>query len=97
MLDIILLQGIREDRRFIETRDELLQYEIFATGGLEPGILVAENYRKLRKKGIAVRKTTDCWIATYCLFRRHGLLHRDRDFEPFEEEFGLKVVKPSEA
>jgi len=96
MLDIILcevLQGIREDRRFVETRDELLQYEIFATGGLELGILAAENYRSLRKKGITIRKTTDCWIATFCLLRGHGLLHRDRDFEPFEDELGLKVVK----
>ena len=49
MLDIILcevLQGIREDRRFLETREEFLQYKIFATGGLELGILAAENYRK---------------------------------------------------
>ena len=73
--------------------DELLHYEIFASGGLELAILAAENYRRLRKKGITIRKTTDCWIATFCLLRGYGLLHRDRDFEPFEEEFGLKVVK----
>jgi len=34
----------------------------------------------------------DCWIATFCLHEGHELLHRDRDFDPFESELGLRVV-----
>jgi len=41
-----------------------------------------------------VRKTIDCWIATFCIRERHSLLHRDRDFDPFEALLGLVVVRP---
>jgi len=41
-----------------------------------------------------VRKTIDCLIATFCLVHQHSLLHRDRDFDPFKDAFGLHVVHP---
>jgi len=97
LTDMILcevLQGIRDDRHYAEARDELLNLEVFSTGGLEFAIRAAENYRTLRKKGVTIRRTADCWIATFCIANRHSLLHRDRDFEPFERELGLRVVKP---
>lgn len=96
LTDIILcevLQGIREDGRFAETRRVLLQMEVFVTGGQDFAIQCAESFRKLRKKGITVRRLTDCWIATFCIRGGHALLHRDRDFEPFERELGLRVVR----
>lgn len=96
LTDVILsevLQGIREDQRFLEVRDELLNFKVFTTGGVEIAVRAAESYRNLRRKGITIRKTMDCWIATFCILYGHELLHRDRDFEPFERELGLKVVK----
>jgi len=48
----------------------------------------------LRRKGLSVRGTVDCWIATFCILEGHSLLHRDRDFDVFESELGLLVVKP---
>jgi len=41
-----------------------------------------------------VRKTIDCWIATFCIREPHSLLHRDRPFDPFEALLGLVVVRP---
>jgi len=41
-----------------------------------------------------VRKTIDCLIATFCLHEQHSLLHRDRDFDPFEEFLTLSVIHP---
>lgn len=35
-----------------------------------------------------------CLIATFCLQGDHSLLHCDRDFDPFEEMLGLRVVHP---
>ena len=32
-------------------------------------------------------------IATFCVREGYELLHRDRDFDPFESELGLRVVK----
>ncbi|MBZ5615026.1 MAG: PIN domain-containing protein [Acidobacteriia bacterium] len=95
LTDMILcevLQGIREPREFQQIRDQLLTFEIFPTGGAENAIAAAANYRTLRQRGYTVRKTMDCWIATFCLRTRNQLLHRDRDFEPFERALGLQVV-----
>ena len=33
-------------------------------------------------------------IATFCLVQQHSVLHRDRDFDPFEDILGLQVVHP---
>jgi predicted nucleic acid-binding protein len=44
--------------------------------------------------GRPVRKTVDAVIAMFCIEERHSLLHRDRDFDPFEELLDLFVVHP---
>lgn len=96
LTDLILseiLQGIDGDRLFGEIRLQMLEFEIFENGGLDVAVVSAENYRRLRMKGYTVRKTIDCWIASFCILRGYELLHSDRDFEPFERELGLKVVK----
>jgi len=36
----------------------------------------------------------DGWNATYGLRAGYALLHRDRNFDPFERELGLRVIKP---
>ena len=88
-----VLQGLRSEREFDEVRLELLEFSIFPTGGMEMAVEIARNYQKLRVKGFTVRKTIDCWIATFCLREGHELLHRHRDFDPFESELGLRVVR----
>ena len=52
----------------------------------------AENYRALRRKGKAIRKTTDVIIATFCIENQLPLLFSDRDFIPFVENLGLRPV-----
>lgn len=97
LLDLILcevLQGIKNQRTFSQVRADLLQFHIFETGGAELAIATAQNYRKLREAGYTIRKTIDCLIATFCLQHGHELLHRDRDFGPFETVLGLSVVRP---
>ncbi len=51
----------------------------------------ALNYRTLRKKGIAVRKTIDLLIAAFCIENDYQLIHNDRDFDPMEKHLGLMV------
>src|SRR5881409_1217350 len=50
----------------------------------------AENYRRLRRLGVTVRKTIDVMIGTYCIARRLPLLHSDTDFEPMTRHLGLR-------
>jgi predicted nucleic acid-binding protein len=95
LTDLILcevLQGIRDPRTLAEIRDDLLRFHVFQAGGTELAIAAAENYQILRARGHTIRKTIDCLIATFCLEADHELLHRDRDFDVFERELGLRVV-----
>jgi len=95
LTDLILcevLQGIRDDRSFTQVHRALRRFEIFETGSVGLAVAAARNFRRLRQQGHTVRKTVDCLIATFCLQGRHSLLHRDRDFDPFEHLLGLPVI-----
>lgn len=97
LIDIILcevLQGVRDDRAAKEVERSLLKLEVFETGGVILAREAARNYRTLRRRGHTVRKTIDCLIATFCLRGQHSLLHRDRDFDPFETFLELSVIHP---
>ena len=97
LTDLILcevLQGIRGDSTFKRVRRDLSRFEVFDTGGEALAVASAQNYRFLRSHGHPVRKTIDCLIATFCLTEQHSLLHRDRDFDPFERYLGLHVLHP---
>jgi len=89
-----VLQGIRGDAAFESVRRQLLALEVIPAGGIDLAVASARNYRALRAKGVTVRKTIDCLIATFCILEGHVLLHSDRDFDPFEQHLGLRVVRP---
>lgn len=95
--DIILgevLQGFRLDREFDLARHYLARFPQVSI--LNPTLAVksATYYRALRKREITIRKTVDCFIATYCIDNSCELLHDDRDFEAFEQHLGLRVIHP---
>ena len=97
LTDIILcelLQGVRQERLFHELQREMERFTIFSTGGKELAIASAQNYRTLRQRGITIRRTIDCLIATFCITQGFSLLHNDRDFDPFERYLGLDAIHP---
>jgi predicted nucleic acid-binding protein len=97
LTDVILcevLQGVRDDVTAKAVERQLLKLHVFETGGVDLARGAAWNYRTLRSRGHTVRKTIDCLIATFCLREKHSLLHRDRDFDPFERFLELLVVHP---
>ena len=90
--DLILvevMQGFRNERDVATAR------QLFRSLALLPLLegsnpwKAAENYRQLRRKGIAVRKTIDGIIATACIEANLPLLFSDRDFQPYVEHLGL--------
>jgi len=89
-----VLRGIRNDAQVPVVWEELQAFQLWPT--MTPGleIVAAENYRSLRKRGITIRKTVDCLVASFCIEHGHELLHNDRDFEPFEKHLGLQVIHP---
>ena len=60
--------------------------------GREMGLLTARNHRRLRKKGITVRKTIDLMIASFCVHNDYELLHADRDFDAMAPHIGLRTL-----
>lgn len=98
--DIILgevLQGFRSDTDFEVARYALDRFQQARMLDVDLAIQSANNCRSLRKRGITVRKTIDCFIATYAIAYGHDLLHNDSDFDPFETYLGLSVVHPESA
>lgn len=93
--DIILaevLQGFRNDSDFRRAKALMEPLEFQEMLGLEVALLTATNYRKLRRKGITVRKTIDVMIASFCIRNKHTLLHADRDFSPMVRHLGLRAL-----
>ena len=95
LADIVILevlQGIRDDKLFEEIKILFGNCIILNVLNTEYAIKSANNFRYLRKKGITIRKSIDCLIATYCIENSIKLLHIDKDFQPFVEYLGLKII-----
>ncbi len=95
--DLILgevLQGFRSDADFERARQAMNKFSLVSLVNPALAVQSARNYRILRKMGITVRKTIDCFIATYCIENGHNLLHCDADFDPFETHLDLDVIHP---
>jgi predicted nucleic acid-binding protein len=97
LLDLMvceLLQGVPSTKAAHTLEAHLRRFEIFETGGVSLAAASAAHYRTLRRRGVTVRGTIDCLIATWCITHGLPLLHTDRDFAPFEQHLGLRVVTP---
>jgi predicted nucleic acid-binding protein len=93
--DLILtevLQGFAGERDFNQARKMLTSLLVVELGGQKTAIQAARNFRALRSLGVTVRKTIDTVIATRCIESGYDLLHSDRDFDPFAQHLGLRVV-----
>lgn len=93
--DLILvevLQGFDSVRDFKSAQRLLTSLLVVEIGGREIAIQAAKNYRALRRRGVTIRKTIDTIIATRCIESGYDLLHSDRDFDPFAEYLGLRVI-----
>lgn len=90
-----LLQGARTDEHARALEKQLRRFEIAHMLDANLAVSAAKNYRRLRDKGITVRKTIDLIIGTYCIANHHSLLHADRDFDPMQQHLGMKVVPVS--
>jgi predicted nucleic acid-binding protein len=90
MLEI--LQGAVSDSNAANIQKRLGMFGVVALLSPEIAVKAAANFRKLRSKGITIRKTADLIIGTYCMEHGHSLLHADRDFDPMAEHLGLRIA-----
>jgi hypothetical protein len=91
--DLVLfevLRGFRHERDHREARRLMESLSVESTGGAALAVDAAQHYRGLRAAGITVRSAIDVLVATFCIERDYALLHRDRDYEAFEDLRGLR-------
>ncbi|MES2783826.1 MAG: PIN domain nuclease [Pseudomonadota bacterium] len=94
--DLVLyevLRGFRKERDYLQAEKLMLSMTVEATGGQDIAQRAAVHYRSLRALGISVRNSVDVLIATFCIARGYALLHRDRDFNAFEDLRGLRALR----
>ena len=85
-----ILQGFRTDRDYRKAKQLLLSLTVLNLLDTDIALKSADNFRRLRARGITVRKTIDAIIATYCIEKSLPLLSADRDFKPFYQHLKLK-------
>ena len=93
--DLILaevLQGFRSDQDVLAARTAFDTLHFQPMVGRDIALASARNYRRLRGRGVTVRKTIDMLIATFCMENRHRLLHADRDFATIAEHLSLATL-----
>lgn len=93
--DLILLevlQGARNEPHAQLIERNLRQFAIVPMLNPATAVEAARNDRMLRQRGIAIRKTIDMIIGTFCIQGGHALLHDDRDFDPMVHHLGLQLA-----
>lgn len=75
-----ILQGIRHDAFFEETKRSLLDFPLFEPEGLSTYLHAADIYRTCRQRGKTIRSTIDCLIAVIAIEYKLTLIHNNRDF-----------------
>jgi len=88
-----VLQGIKEEIVFSDIKNILQHYRMINIDIMNITNYAIDLYRHLRKKGITIRKSIDCLIASYAIIADIHLLHNDTDFTQIAKESKLKIYK----
>ena len=88
-----ILQGIREEKVFAQIKTVLQQYRMLDLEIMHVTNHAVDLYRHLRKKGITIRKSVDCLIASYAIIANMHILHSDNDFTQIAKESKLKIYE----
>ena len=98
LVDIVyceILQGIRDEDTFQRTRASLLAHPILRPRGLKTFETAANLYRMARRRGLTIRRTVDCLIASTCLETGAEIYHNDRDFDALARVSDLMIYRPT--
>ncbi|MES2794871.1 MAG: PIN domain-containing protein [Bacteroidota bacterium] len=86
-----ILQGLKTEGEYNYKRNVLLDFNILNENWLETSIAAAKLYFDLRKKGVTIRKSTDCLIAQVAIKNNMLLIHSDSDFELIAQNSSLRT------
>jgi predicted nucleic acid-binding protein len=95
LTDIVLteiLQGLPNDRQARRVERRLIAFDVLRLEGLDDFRRAASLYRQARSRGITIRRTLDCLIASVCIRDAARVLHADADFDHLATCTDLRVV-----
>jgi predicted nucleic acid-binding protein len=95
LTDVILteiLQGLRSERDVQRVDERLAVFEVLRLRDLADFRRAAGMYRASRRRGVTIRRTSDCLIAAVCVREQVPLLHADKDFARLATVTDLSVV-----
>jgi len=88
-----LLQGAKDEAEWTELSEYLESQRLaHPRSPWETHVEAARIYFDLRRQGITVRSTIDCWIAQLALEADAPLLHDDEDFGRIQQVRPLKTL-----
>jgi predicted nucleic acid-binding protein len=88
-----ILQGSRTIAEFDYKKRVLNDFNKFDDNWIETSIASAKLYFDLRKKGVTIRKSTDCLIAQIAIQNDVLLVHNDTDFDQIAKNSELRTFK----
>lgn len=88
-----IMQGIKDDKVFEDIKGILNSFRLLDTEIMIVTDHSIEMYRTLRKKGITIRKSYDCLIASYAILNNVPVFHKDRDFDQISSGCKLKIFE----
>ena len=86
-----ILQGVRTEQEFTQKQRVLQSYNLLKPDWETTSIAAAKLYFDLRKKGITIRKSTDCLIAQIAIENDVLLVHIDSDFDLISQNSSLRT------
>jgi predicted nucleic acid-binding protein len=87
-----VLQGLASEQAARDVEILLRRFTVVEMVGEAIAVSAAHNFRRLRQRGITVRKTIDLLIGTWCIDNRTPLLHNDNDFRAMARHLGLREI-----
>ena len=85
------LMGLRHETDFVKYQHQFQYLNSFKSDWEQASIAAAKLYFDLRKKGVTIRKSTDCLIAQIAIQNDVLLVHIDSDFELIAKNSSLRT------
>ena len=96
--DLVMFEVLRGFRHERQHRMALQMFELIRVPSVfnaRSAERAANRYRRLCEMGIIIHSPIDVLVASHCIDEDLLLLQRDRDFLPFEQHFGLRLLHPA--
>ncbi len=85
------LMGLRTEKDIFKYQSQFSYLNLLKPDWEKTSISAAKLYFDLRKKGVTIRKSTDCLIAQIAIENNVLLVHNDTDFELIAQNSSLRT------